>query len=113
MLRGEQATYTVRLASQPLSDVLLTFDTSNKVKVDGTCDDVSEEASACVQFTAADWNTEQTITVTGLYDGLGLIAHAAVSSDTKYDGINVASVEVNVNDNPNDHDVFLPMIARR
>ncbi len=54
-----------------------------------------------VTFTAANWNTPQTITVTGVDDGIvddniayQIITSAAVSSDAKYNNLNPGDIDV-------------------
>ncbi len=56
---GAQNTYTVRLATQPTDDVIVT--------VNGASGDVSVTGSP-LTFTTDTWNTDQTITVTAMED---------------------------------------------
>ena len=55
-------------------------------------------------FTATNWNTAQTVTVTAgddadLMNETVTLTHSAVSTDTVYNGIPIAAVTVTVNDN--------------
>ena len=92
---GDSDTYTVVLDSQPTHDVTITVnDPSN---TDVTAD------PADLTFTPANWDTAQTVTVSAAQDSghddeNGTVTHTASSTDTKYDGISVADVLVNVTD---------------
>ena len=93
---GDTATFTVVLTAPPTADV--TIDLSSADPTEGTV------ASASLTFTAADWDTAQTVTVTGVDEGIvdGDIAYSivttATSADTVYDGIEVADVSVTNSD---------------
>ena len=88
---GQQATYTVVLDTQPIGDVTVTIE-----GVAGT--DLSLEKTT-LTFTAQDWNTTQTVTVTAVQDhdavdDTATLTHAVASTaDTDYDGL---SADVNV-----------------
>ena len=92
---GDSDTYTVVLDSQPTHSVTITVsDPSNT--------DVTAEP-ASLTFTTVNWDTAQTVTVTAAQDAGhddedGTVTHTAVSTDTKYDGISVGDVLVNVTD---------------
>ena len=92
---GDSDTYTVVLDSQPTHSVTITVnDPSN---TDVTADPPS------LTFTTVNWDTAQTVTVTasqdnGHDDEDGTVTHTAASADTKYDGISVGNVLVNVTD---------------
>jgi len=95
---GGTATFTVALDSEPTADV--TIGISSTDSGEGT-PDVSQ-----VTITAANWDTGQTVTVTGVDDLLvdGDIAYtivlaAAVSWDGLYDGIDPADVNATNLDN--------------
>jgi Calx-beta domain-containing protein len=86
------ATFTVVLKSQPLGTVTISL--SSDTPTEGT---VSPET---LSFTAANWNTPQTITVTGVDDGtMGMmtpykiVTDAASSAmDASYNGLNPVDV---------------------
>ena len=59
---GDTATFTVVLASQPQSNVVINLASSNTEE--GTLD------KGTVAFTASDWNISQTVTVTGVDDSV-------------------------------------------
>ena len=75
-------TYTVKLTSQPTNDVTVT----------PTSSDTSKAAvSGPLTFTTTNWNTAQTVTVTGVEDTSSIpggrtatISHPATSADTDY-----------------------------
>ncbi len=90
---GGTANFNIQLDSQPTADVTLSF-SSSKVS-EGT---VSVSSAT---FTAANWNTPQTITVTGVNDGVidnntiyQIITAKAVSSDAKYNNVNPIDIDV-------------------
>src|SRR5262249_27258329 len=90
---GGTATFTVRLTSQPVANVTIPLSSSNPAE--GTV------APASLVFTAANWNVNQTVTVTGVDDQVkdGDIAYSAVtgaatSTDPVYSGMNAADVAV-------------------
>ena len=91
-------TFTVALNSEPTADVVLGLSSSDTGE--GT---VSPSA---LTFTAANWSTAQTVTVTGVDDALddgnqsfSIVIAAATSTDTGYAGINPADVTVTNTDN--------------
>ena len=92
---GDSDTYTVILDSQPTHSVIITVnDPSNT--------DVTAEP-ASLTFTPTNWGSAQTVTVTASHDGGhddedGTVTHTAASTDTKYDGISVSDVSVDVTD---------------
>ena len=78
---GETATYTVALLSQPLADVTITPTSGDAAK--------AAVSPAALTFAASDWNTAQTVTVTGgsvtgSTAGTVTISHAAGGTDAKY-----------------------------
>jgi Ca2+-binding RTX toxin-like protein len=95
---GGTATFTVVLDSQPTADVSIGI-TSDKT-AEGTVDKPS------VTFTSANWNTPQTVTVTGVDDliadgnvAYNIVTAQATSSDPNYNGVNAADVAVTNTDN--------------
>jgi gliding motility-associated-like protein len=94
---GGQATFTIRLNSQPLNNVTISLSSSNTAE--GTV------SPASVTFTPANWSTPQTITITGVDDDIDdgnisytIITAPAVSTDPKYNNLNPADVSVvNIN----------------
>jgi hypothetical protein len=97
---GDKVTFKVRLDSEPLATVSINI-WSNDV-TEGTVN------PGVLQFTAANWFLDQTMTVTGVDDSLsdGNVAYTvmtdpAVSLDPLYQGMNAANVSlVNVDDDP-------------
>ena len=90
---GAQATFTIILGSQPIADVTIGL-TSNGT-TEGTV------APPSVVFTTLNWNTAQTITVTGVVDALDdgnqpytIVTTPATSADANYENRNVDDVSV-------------------
>ena len=82
---GQTATFTVALASQPAQDVTVTVGSGDTTE--GTV------GSPTLTFTPANWNTPQTVTVTGVDDAQidGNIAYqvnlSSASADNSYQGL--------------------------
>ena len=97
-LNAGQATFTVRLNSQPLADVTIPVSSSNTLE--GTVD------TDILTFTGLNWDADQTVTVTGVDDfiddgdqGYSIVLGVATSGDLGYDGLDPADVSViNVDD---------------
>jgi hypothetical protein len=89
-------TYTVRLQSQPMAPVT----------IDLTFDDQVTVSLARLTFTAANWRTLQTITVTAVDDPdveasphTSTITHTTTSTDPLYNALPVDPVTTNIADN--------------
>ena len=94
---GTSDSYTVVLDAEPSSNVVINL----------SSDDTSEGtvSPTSLTFTATNWNTAQTVTVTGVNDNIDddnviyhIIAADAISSDPAYSGMNIDTVEVINND---------------
>ncbi len=90
---GATATFTVRLGSQPTANV--TIPVSSSRPEEGTV------APASLTFTNANWNTDQTVTVTGVSDLLvdgdvayNIVLGATSSTDLIYNAVNPPDVAV-------------------
>jgi hypothetical protein len=90
---GGTATFNVVLDTQPTSDVTIALSSSDPTQ--GTV------STPSLTFTPADWNTPQTVTVTGVDDGFAhadvsytIITAPAVSQDSAYRGLDPADVSV-------------------
>ncbi len=88
---GGTATFTVRLQSQPRADVVIPLSSSNPNE--------GRPDVPALTFTPANWQTPQTVTVTGVDDSFddGDIAYTIItgpvaSADPDYDGLNVPDV---------------------
>ena len=95
---GGTASFTVVLDSEPVSDVSIGISSSDTGEITVT--------PASLTFTSADWNTAQTITLTGVDDDMDdgntavtILTDAAVSADPKYNGLNPADVSASNSDN--------------
>jgi len=95
---GGTATFTVVLDSQPTADV--TIGTTSDKTAEGTVDKPS------LTFTSANWNTPQTVTVTGVDESVvdgnvayNIVTAAATSTDTNYSGVDASDVAVTNTDN--------------
>ena len=94
-------TFTVQLSTEPVADVSLTLSSSDLTEGDVT-------SSTNLTFTSANWDTPQTVTVTGIDDDIvdGNVAYQidlsnASSSDPKYNGLFATNVAVINDDNDN------------
>ena len=90
--------YAVVLATQPTADVTVTV-----AGHAGTVVILGPNPPA-LTFTAQNWDTAPTVTVTAVDDAdttndSVTLTHSATSADTDYDGISIADVTVNDNDN--------------
>ncbi len=90
---GGTATFTVRLASQPTASVTLPVSSNDPTE--------GSASPASLQFGPGDWNQAQTVTVTGLDDGIedGDVAYSVSvgpgsSSDPKYQGLAAPDVQL-------------------
>lgn len=90
---GTTANFTIVLNSQPTSIVGISISSSNSAE--GTVTPTG------ISFTSANWNTPQTITVTGVNDSIAdgdisysIITNSATSSDPLYNGINPADLSL-------------------
>ena len=96
---GGQTSFEFKLDSKPLSEVTIDFSHNSD---EGT---LSTES---LTFTPTDWNTAQTLTVTGqddLYldgDQIYTIASTVTSSDTLYEGMTLPTLEITNQDDPGD-----------
>ena len=95
---GRSDTYTVVLDSEPTTEVTITVESGDS--------GAATVSPATLTFTTTNWNTAQTVTVTGVDDQVDqssdrsvTISHRATSSDTTYDQINIANVTATVMDN--------------
>lgn len=88
---GGTDTFTVLLGSPPESDVTIELSSSDVLEV--------SVSPTTLTFTPATWNAVQTVTVTGLADGVAdgnkpfsIITAPCVSSDVSYSGMNAVDV---------------------
>ena len=88
-------TYTVVLDTEPTGDVTVT---------PSIVDTGAVTVSAALTFSMSDWNTSQTVTVTGVEDDDGrdeedvTVTHAVDSADPDYDELSVDNLIVTVTD---------------
>ena len=95
---GGTNTYTLVLDKQPTADVTLTAASGDTT--------VATVSVASLSFTPANWDTPQTVTVTGIDDAIdnasdrtATVTHTATSSDSDYNTVPVAAVTVTAADN--------------
>ncbi|MCF6263131.1 MAG: hypothetical protein L3J24_06040 [Xanthomonadales bacterium] len=95
---GGSANFSVVLDSEPLSDVSVALASSDDTE--GMAD------AATLAFTAANWDTPQTVTVTGVDDAVvdgdqaySITTAPAVSGDGSYSGFDAADVPLSNTDN--------------
>ena len=99
---GGEATFTVRLASEPLGTVVL--DVASTDTGEGTVDtDAQAGVQSTLTFTAGDWSSAQTVTVAGVDDTetdgdqgytVTLAVDQAATADATYDALGTVSVSV-------------------
>ena len=90
---GGTATFTVKLNSQPSADVSIAISSSDTTE--GTV------SPSSIIFTSSNWDTAQTVTVTGVDDtavdgdqGYTIVLGVSSSSDSSYSGLDPADVSV-------------------
>ena len=95
---GGTATFTVVLTARPTANVTIGLISSDTTE--GTVDKPS------VTFTSDNWNTPQTVTITGVNDALDdgdiaydIVTTPASSSDSSYNGLSTGNVSVTNTDN--------------
>ncbi|MEG4078668.1 SBBP repeat-containing protein [Microcoleus sp. Pol8_D6] len=91
---GATGSFTLKLNSQPTAPVTISFDTGNQISAIGA-----------ISFDATDWNVAKPVTVTATDDvavegnHAGAIGHTVTSTDTKYNGVAIPTVNVAITDN--------------
>lgn len=95
---GGAATFSVKLSSQPTANVTLGISSSNLAE--GTV------STSALTFSASDWNTAKTVTITGKDDtlvdgdiGYQIVFGTAASTDLNYAGIKPNSLNLKNLDN--------------
>ena len=95
---GGSASFTVALNTPPTAEVVIPVATSDASE--GTVN------VSTLTFTPVNWNTTQTVTVTGMDDAVydqdvtyTIVLGAAASADADYNGLNPADVSVTNRDN--------------
>lgn len=94
---GSTDTYSLRLTSAPTADVTVNITPDSQVGV----------SPNSLTFTTANWDTDQTVTVTAVDDSLnefahsGVINHSATSADANYNAIGIDGFLVSITDNDN------------
>jgi hypothetical protein len=92
---GPTDSYTVVLNTQPTGSVTINLTPDGEITV----------APNPLTFTTGNWDTPQSVTVTAVNDEiaegvhLGVVAHAATSSDGDYNGIAIVNVTASITDN--------------
>lgn len=92
---GTTDTYTVVLTSQPAATVTFSITTDTQLSATPTS----------LTFTASDWASPQTVTLTAVDDATvegdhaATVTHALTSSDSNYKGLAAAAITVNITDN--------------
>ncbi|MEG5097281.1 S8 family serine peptidase [Microcoleus sp. B13-B4] len=105
---GDKATFTVKLDSPPTADVKIDLASSNTTE--GIISPVS------LTFNSTNWNSPQTVTVTGVDDLVAdgnktysIVTTPAVSNDSNYSGLNAADVSVTNSDSETDNNTGFPV----
>jgi hypothetical protein len=107
---GTTATFSVVLTVAPTANVVI--DLSSSDLSEGTL------STSTLTFTAANWNTPQIVTVTGINDSFidgsvtySVVLAAAVSSDVRYNNINANDVTLINTDNDTRNTVTVTSIS--
>ncbi len=94
---GHTDSYTVVLDSRPRADVTIAVESGDT--------GAATVSPATLTFTPSNWNTAQTVTVTGVHDNVdqggnhtAIITHTATSSDAIYNIVSIPDVTVTVVD---------------
>ena len=102
---GGSGAYTVRLNTQPTSNVVISVTKTGSTDVTLDTDTGTSGNQTTLTFTPANWNTAQTVRVAAAEDAdaandAASIAHAVVAAQSanEYDGVTVAGVTVTVTD---------------
>ena len=105
MAEGSSATYTVKLNTEPSSDVVLALTSNNAEVTIADTDGETDGVQNTLTFTSTDWDTPQTVTVNAGEDDdavndAAAIAHAVVdgSSADEYDPVANVDLAVTVTD---------------
>ncbi|MEG4045183.1 DUF7948 domain-containing protein, partial [Microcoleus sp. Pol17_C1] len=91
---GVTGSYTLQLNSQPTAPVTISLDAGNQIS-----------AIAPITFDSTNWNVAKAVTVTATDDTVvegnhaGAIGHTVTSTDTKYNGVAIPTVNVAITDN--------------
>ena len=103
---GNTDTYTVKLVSQPTGNVSVRVVSGTPAAAQVHGPGGVAGTSATLTFTPVNWNTAQTVTVTGVDDAVDqsgnrsvTISHSATSEDDNYDNVSIATVTATVVDN--------------
>ncbi len=102
---GGSGSYTVRLNTQPASDVVINVTRSGSADVTVDTDGATSGNQTTLTFSPANWSAAQTVRVAAAQDDDAVndtasIAHAVVAAQSanEYDGVTVAGVTVTVTD---------------
>ncbi len=106
---GGTDTYTIVLGTEPTADVVITVTSSasTAARIDGPDAGNTPTATETLTFTSGNYNTAQTVTVTGVNDNIdnsgnqrsATISHSVTSSSaSEYRNVSIASVTVVVTD---------------
>jgi trimeric autotransporter adhesin len=107
---GGTATFTVVLDAAPLADVAIPLSLSNALE--------ASLSTSSITFTSSNWNIAQTITITGLDDGIidgnvgyQVIRGLSTSSDAAYNGIAVTTLNLTNIDNDTYNTIVVNTVA--
>ena len=101
---GSEATYTVRLATAPTAAVTLTLTTSGDDSMTVSSSNPGGTADTLV-FTAADWDTSRTVTLSSAQDedrvnNVTSVTHTTSSADAAYNNLTSIVTAVQADDEP-------------
>ena len=103
---GSTGTYSVTLNTKPDSEVTIEISVSEDAGITLSNDgDMNPGSTVTLTFTPDNWDVPQEITITAdedntdFDDEMFTIGHTVTSTDSDYDGVDVADVKVTVTDN--------------
>jgi len=117
---GTSATFTARLGAQPAADVTFSLSSSSESEgrlnaSGGVCDNgtTTITGNCSLTFTAANWNTNQTVKITGIDDfvadtsqAYAIVTANTVSTDANFNNLNPSDISV-INQDPNYKRIFV------
>jgi hypothetical protein len=92
---GAATKYSVVLTSQPTAPVQIVLTPAGSFQTTTSCQEGNGQ-TICLNFTPNNWNSPQSVTITGQNAGNGQLTHQIVSNDGRYAALSVTPVKVTV-----------------
>ena len=118
---GAITSYTIKLDTKPTHDVTVAVTSVDATAAGVSCTipTTTPTASCALTFTPTNWNTAQTVTVTGIIDSDHYfnkenitVSHSVTSTDTKYNGMLISNANLTINNTHDAPDVDLRLAGR-